>query len=299
MTTDVSLIIDVLRQDLKVAENAINENDFGFVGVIGNRIMSNLLADESKTKEFMLIGWILKDISGELETVKRLKDTTKLASSTKIAKEYLEKIGAMLSKKAYGDKELWQLYFDLEKNMRDNLLSKLEDKSYTRKPEFTRKITLVYLQHFLANKDLLLKQNALLTKGILNDLARNINEHGATQAEHIIYIVFKAFDLYFDYVFYSETLPDGKINETGLKPKIDRYTNIIDKIYKIYESEKLNDIYPESTALVYDLSIEMRKYFLSYFIIHAQVAERKVELPEEAKQKISETISKAFEEKIK
>ena len=103
MTTDISLIIDVLRQDLKVAENAINENNFGFVGVIGNRIMSNLLADESKTKEFMLIGWILKDISGELETVKRLKDSNKLTNSTKTAKEYLEKIGTMLSKK-----NVWQ-----------------------------------------------------------------------------------------------------------------------------------------------------------------------------------------------
>jgi len=297
MTTNVSLIIDILKQDLRVAENAINEKSFGMVGVVGNRIMSNLLADESKTKELMLIGWIVKEMGGELETIKRSKDESKITNSTKIAKESLEKIVTMLSKKGYGNNELWGIYFDLEKKMRDLILSKLEDKIYNRKPEFTREITLVFLQHFLANKDLLLKQNAQLTKGILNDLARVTNEHGATEAEYILYIVFKAFDLYSDYVLYSETL-DGKINEAGLKPKIDKYMNIIEEIYKVYEAKNLEKMYPESTALIYDLSIDIRKYFLSYFIIHTQIVERKLELPEEAKEKIGETISKAFEEKL-
>ncbi|MDO9098836.1 MAG: hypothetical protein Q7U60_12040, partial [Candidatus Methanoperedens sp.] len=97
----MSLIIDVLKQDIKVAENAINENNFGMVGTVGNRIMANLLADESKTKEFMLIGWILKEVSGELEAVKRSKDTSKLSNSTKIAKESLKQIETILSKKEY------------------------------------------------------------------------------------------------------------------------------------------------------------------------------------------------------
>ncbi len=124
MTTNASLIIDILKQDIKVAENAIKENNFGMVGVVGNRIMSNLLADESKTKELMLIGWIVKEMGGELETVRRYKDESKLTNSTKIAKECLEKIASMLSKKGYGNKELWEIYFDLEKKMRDHILSK-------------------------------------------------------------------------------------------------------------------------------------------------------------------------------
>lgn len=299
MTTNINLIIDVLRQDLKVVEKAITENNFGMVGVIGNRIMSNLLlADESKTKEFMLIGWIVKEIGGELEAIKRYKDNSKLANGTKIAEECVKKIVTMLSKKEYGNKEIWELYFDFEKKMQVYILNNLEDKSYTRKPEFTHKITLVLLQHFLANKDLLLKQNTQLTKGILNDLARTINEHGATDGEYIFYIIFKAFDLYFDYVLYSETI-DGKINEAGLKSKIYGYIDIIEKIYQIYEAQNIEKMYPESMALVYDLSIEIRKYFLNYFIIHTQIVDRKLELPEEAKQRIGETISKAFEEKIK
>lgn len=300
MTTNLSLIIDVLKQDIKVAENAINENDFRMVSIIGNRIMANLLADESKTKEFMLIGWILKEMGGELEAVRRFKDTSKLNNSTKIAKESLKQIETILSKKEYDTKKLWGIYFDWEKDIRNHILSKLEDKIYTKKmPEFTRGISLVLIQHFLENKNLLLKQNAQLTKGILNDLARIINEHGATEAEYMTYIVFKAFDQYFDYALYSEMSFDGKINEENLKSKIDKYIDTIEKISKIYEAKELEDMYAESTALVYDLSIEMRKYVHSYFIIHAQVVERKLELPEEAKQKISETISKAFEEKVK
>lgn len=299
MTTNLSLIIDVLKQDIKVAENNINGNDFRMVGIIGNRIMANLLGDESKTKEFMLIGWILKEVSEELEAVKRFKDPSKLNNSTKIAKESLKQIETILSKKEYDTKKLWGIYFDWKKDIRDHILSKLEDKIYTKKPEFTRGISLVLIQHFLENKNLLLKQNAQLTKGILNDLARIINEHGATEAEYMTYIVFKAFDQYFDYALYSEMSFDGKLNEENLKSKIDKYIDTIEKISKIYEAKELEDMYAESTALVYDLSIEMRKYVHSYFIIHTQVVERKLELPEEAKQKISETISKAFEKEVK
>ncbi len=58
-------------------------------------------------------------------------------------------------------------------------------------------------------------------------------------------------------------------------------------------------MYSESTAIVYNVSIELRKYFYSYYLIPTQIVERKLELPEEAKQKIGETISKAFEEKVK
>ncbi|MCX9085488.1 MAG: hypothetical protein OIN87_11915 [Candidatus Methanoperedens sp.] len=297
MTTNLSLIIDVLRQDLKVAENAIKNNNFVFVSVIGNRIMSNLLADESKTKELMLIGWIVREISVDLDAIKRLKDQTKLVKSTKVANECIDKIDTMLSKKEYGIKELWNVYFDLEKDIRDSILTTMEDKVYTKKPEFTRQITLVLMKHFLTNRDLLLKQNALLAKGLLNDLSRVINEHGATEAEYIIFIVFKSFDLYFDYAMYSETI-DGKINETALKSKIDSYINVIEKISKNHEAKELEEIYNESTSLVYDLSIEIRKYFINYFIIHTQIVDRKLELPEEAKQKIGETISKAFEEKL-
>jgi hypothetical protein len=300
MTYDISLIIDVLRQDLKVVENALKVNNFGMVSIIGNRIMSNLLlADASKTKELMLIGWIVKEMGGELEEIKRYKDESKLANGTKIVEENLKKIVTMLSKKEYGNKEVWELYFDFEKKMQVYILNDLEDKSYTRKPEFTHEITLFLLQHFLANKDLLLKQNTQLNKGILNDLSRTINEHGATEGEYIFYIIFKVFDLYFDYVLYSETI-DGKINEASMRPKIDVYINTIEKIYQIYEAKNLEKMYPASIALVYDLSIEIRKYFLNYFIIHTQqFVERKFELPEEAKQRIGETISKAFEEKLK
>lgn len=296
MTTNLSLIIDVLKQDIKVAENAINEKDFGMVGTIGNRIMANLLADKSKTKELVLIGWILKEVGGELEVVKRFKDSSKLDNSTKIAKDTLKQIETTLSKKEYSANRLWGIYFDWEKDIREHILSKLEDKTYTKKVEFTREILLVLLDHFLTNKDLLLKQNAQLTKGILNDLTRVINEHGATETEYMVYIVFKVFDGYFTYTLHSETSFDGKINEENLKSKIDKYIDAIEKISKIYDAKELEEMYSEATAIVYELSIEIRKNFHSYYQPHTQVLERKLELPEEAKVKIGDAISKAFEE---
>jgi len=49
--------INVIRQDLKVARNAIDAEEFGMVNVIGNRIMSNLLVEDRE--ELMIIGWML------------------------------------------------------------------------------------------------------------------------------------------------------------------------------------------------------------------------------------------------
>lgn len=125
--------INVIRQDLKVARNAINDKEFGMVNVIGNRIMSNLLVEGRE--ELMIIGWMLKDLGGELGGINERKEEEKLKDAIKLAKEHLDELGDMLVHKRTSASDLWDRYFDIEKKIRKDLLSKLEDSEYKEEHE--------------------------------------------------------------------------------------------------------------------------------------------------------------------
>ena len=129
--------INVIRQDIKVARNAIDGKDFGMVNVIGNRIMSNLLVEDRE--ELMIIGWMLKDLGGELAGIKERKEESKLENAIKLAKEHLDELGDMLTAKRTSASDLWDRYFDIEKKIRKSLLSKLEDEVYKEELEFSKK----------------------------------------------------------------------------------------------------------------------------------------------------------------
>ena len=144
---------NVIRQDIKVARNAIDEKEFGMVTTIGNRIMSNLLVEGRE--ELMIIGWMLKDLGGELGGIKERKEEEKLEDATKSAKEHLDELGNMLMQKRTSASDLWDRYFDIEKKIRKTLLSKLEDDEYKEEHEFSKKATIMLLEHFHSNRELL------------------------------------------------------------------------------------------------------------------------------------------------
>ncbi len=103
---------NVIRQDLKVAKNAIDDEEFEMVNVIGNRIMSNLLVEDRE--ELMIVGWMLKDLGGELGGIKERKEEGKLEDAKKLAKEHLDELGDMLTTKRTSASDLWDRYFDIE-----------------------------------------------------------------------------------------------------------------------------------------------------------------------------------------
>lgn len=286
--------INVIRQDLKVARNAIDAEEFGMVNVIGNRIMSNLLVEDRE--ELMIIGWMLKDLGGELGGIKERKEKNKLEDAKKLAKEHLDELGDMLMHKRTSASDLWDRYFDIEKKIRKDILSELEADEYKEEHEFSRKAAIMLIEHLHSNRELLLKKNNRLISGVANDLSRVVNEHGGKEAM-IVYLVFRALDHYYRYLMYEEGI-DGKIeDESRFKSKIDDY---IDKVYEMasmIRDAQIDELYEHSNRILGKLGYAYRKYFINYLDIPPRiVVEREIEIPEKAKEKIRDIVSKSEKE---
>lgn len=287
--------INMIRQDLKVARNAIDAEEFGMVNVIGNRIMSNLLVEDRE--ELMIIGWMLKDLGGELGGIKEGKEESKLEDAKKLAKEHLDELGDMLVHKRTSASDLWDRYFDIEKKIRKDILSELEADEYKEEHEFSRKAAIMLIEHLHSNRELLLKKNNRLISGVANDLSRVVNEHGGKEAI-IVYLVFRALDHYYRYLMYEEGI-DGKIeDESRFKSKIDDY---IDKVYEMasmIRDAQIDELYEHSNRILGKLGYAYRKYFINYLDIPRIVVEREIKIPEKAKEKIGDIVSKSFEKEL-
>ncbi len=286
---------NVIRQDIKVARNAINDKDFGMVNVIGNRIMSNLLVEGRE--ELMIIGWMLKDLGGELSGIKERKEEGKLEDAIKSAKEHLDELGDMLVHKRTSASDLWDRYFDIENKIRKYILSKSEADEYKEEHEFSKKAAIMLIEHLHSNRELLLKKNNQLIPSVANDLSLIVNGHGGKEAI-IVYLVFRALDHYHRYLMYEEGI-EGKIeDESRFKSKIDEYIDGIYKMASMIKNGRVEDLYGHSNHILGKLGSEYRKYVINYLDIPRIVVEREIEIPEKAKEKIGDIVSKSFEKEL-
>jgi len=293
----MSLINLIIKEDLKVAKKYIEKRP-ELINVIGNRIMSNLLvADGNDEKILMLAGWTLREISGNLINIDRLGNESKFSNGMDISKIYLDKLIDLVSRNSYSDIKLCELYVNYEKEIRIHIIPESEDDIYTKKPEFTRKVNLMLIEHFLENKKLLLQENNHLINGLINEMARVINEHGAKEGDYITFLIFKAFDKYYDYATYAEMGFDKKIdNKEQLESKLNPYLDKIIQLVPLLIEDNNEELYKHSGEIFIDLGVEFRKNFINYSDIYIPTLKKEIELPQEAKERISETIAKAFEE---
>ena len=292
----MSLINQVIKEDLKVAKKYVEKRP-ELVNVIGNRIMSDILVADDDEKILMLVGWIVREISGNLTNIDRSGNESKFTNGIAISKDYLDKLIALVSKNSYTDIKLCELYVNYEKEIRIHILPESEDDIYTTKPEFTRKVNLYLIKYFMDNKKLLLQKNNHLVNGLINDMGRVINEHGAKEGDYITFLIFKAFDKYYDYALYSVLEFDTKIeNKEQLESKLNPYIDKINELIPLLIEDKTEELYKHSGEIFIDLGIEFRKNFINFSDINIHTLKKELELPLEAKEKISETIAKAFEE---
>jgi len=238
----------------------------------------------------------VKDLGGELGGIKERKEKNKLEDAKKLAKEHLDELGDMLMHKRTSASDLWDRYFDIEKKIRKDILSELEADEYKEEHEFSRKAAIMLIEHLHSNRELLLKKNNRLISGVANDLSRVVNEHGGKEAM-IVYLVFRALDHYYRYLMYEEGI-DGKIeDESRFKSKIDDY---IDKVYEMasmIRDAQIDELYEHSNRILGKLGYAYRKYFINYLDIPPRiVVEREIEIPEKAKEKIRDIVSKSEKE---
>lgn len=293
------LLKTIITQDLKTAILSIEAGDLNFVRILGNRIGSNLLFFENK--QLMIMCYILREISSELEKIRLIhkKTYTRSDAIVSIATDFIQKLVESIENNTIEAKRIWECYFEYKENIRGYLVQEIELKNYRNAIGFTKLISEKLLIHLKENKILLSKKNNKLILGINNELSRIINLHGFNKKDLVFYMLLQVFSSYYDYALYEgikeKTLESGEFFKDKVENYVDRIIDLVDN----YEDDFPNEYYIKICELIGEICNDWRLYYINYMelirVSYGPPPSKEEVLTEEAKQKISETIIHALE----
>jgi len=292
-------IFTIIGQDLEVAKIAVKAEDFNLINIIGNRIMSNVFIINKN--EIMILGWLLKDLGTELRFLKQTKND-ELEEIKKYSIAYLDELKSEIARENIDPKTYFEKYLEIESKIRKNLLSKHES-VYDEQVEFSKYFAIKVLDLLYSNKKMLLFKNNNLSSCAVSEVGRIFNEHGGIEAL-IIYLVLKAFNDYYLYLYGERFFIEDVGIVTQAETKMNEYIEDIYKLKSIIISGDIDNLYNESNVIIGRLGADYRLYFLIYInspgmYEQKEIREEKLELSPETKQKIGEIITSSLQEKLK
>ncbi|OPZ89083.1 MAG: hypothetical protein BWY74_02875 [Firmicutes bacterium ADurb.Bin419] len=246
-----------------MAKKAVETDDFDTLSYVSNRIMLNLLVkDELK---LMLLGYMIKDLSGELRYLKDNRND--VFSDAKIkAMVYLNDIQTQIVNANVDPKIYWEKYSEFELETRANLNSEIESSIYDDQGDFAKEFSIKLMDIFYSRKNDShnLKNSIQMTS---YELSRNFNQHGGKEAL-VIHLVFKALNEYYGYLSNELDRLDNKKGPSDNK-KIIRRAGIkvleyIEEIYKLkYCISDLSNLYDSSNIIIDNLGKDAKALYLS------------------------------------
>ena len=249
--------------------------------------------------DLILVGFILKEVSSELERIRAVNETD-LPKCKEIGRKFFEELQSLLDKDQIEKKELWGKYLKYKSDIRKYLLTGIESSTYKEHSNFTKETRLMLLQHLNENKELLLKERNALINGIIGEISRVINTHGFHPEDLVFYLLMKVFSGYSDYFLYDYLEGD----ENDKKEKEIEVMGYVEQIHELFSGADLDDIYEESADIIGELGHKWRKYFINYGELRLLLrAERRaeiprIEVPQEAKKKIGEVIIEGLQKEV-
>lgn len=265
-------IFTIIRQDLEVAEKAIEENDYPFVTVIGNRIMINLLA--GKKAEFMILGWIIRDLGNDLVFIKLKKEKIKGKSKgmreiddinefKRLSKDYLRQCQKDITQENIQPQIFYDNYNILQAKLRKFILFENEKTTYDEQSAYSKRFALSMIDLLYANRNMLFSKNNNLLPSIVGELSRTYNEYGGNDALKV-YFIFKSFESLYKYSYIEMFFHEESDKLWDTKSKLNEYCDLIYifKSYLIDDKEKL--ISDEFISIMSKIGLDFRIYHLNY-----------------------------------
>ncbi|MDH5483496.1 MAG: hypothetical protein OEY22_11575 [Candidatus Bathyarchaeota archaeon] len=275
----------IVKQDMKAALSAAQNDDFEEMNIYSNRIMTNAIFDENSN--FALLGFFFKEIARTCGSVKTNRDTTAYATAKSIATSYIESVD--IESKS---EQLWSNYVEFYNKIRKYEQNEHENKSYEDDLSFTN-ASLNWLVE-LINKDrkLLFKPENRLITGILTEMERIARVHGAQIREICLISLFRALNLYSSYLDYFDKDYRNEIIENSVLP-------YLDSIKAAAQNEKID--FDPITQLLAKIIFDWRVCYIRFMerprIV--PIGERKVAVSEETKKRLSESVEKALQKEVK
>jgi len=274
---------EIIKQNIKVAIEALERNNFDLINIIGNRIATDAMIMDMNN--LIIIGFFLKEVSVDLKRAEKCKDA---------GRKFIRRLLFLIEENKVKGREFWKAYFDYKKEVRRYMISDVEASIYKENQDFTKKVREVLLEYLSENVELLTQRNNKLTEGIVSEMTRVINTYGFNPEDLIFYLLMRVFDSYYSYFIYDYLWRDAR----GKEEKRSELRSHIDNICRLFSAECI-DIYEESVKIIGKLGEKWRKYFINFGEIKALMYEKGIELPSEAKRKIEEVIIEGLEREIK
>jgi len=293
MGNDMKHLSKIIALDIKAAIQAFNADDFDSANTFANRAMANAVM--GKNRELILPGFFMKDLVISYGIIQVHRGSA-LATAKTVGNKHLKVLEKMLDKEKMDENELWSLFYKMSLELRDFLKSNFEKDTYTSDDyEFSHEAFIWLLSYLKEKKALLSNPKNHLLKGIINEMDRIFKVHGGFESEVYAISMLKALDRYYDY-FRVAYRTNETIEEEKVKSVIFPY---IDQIVSIVSSGK-NDL-NEIMEVLWKLVSGWRKFFIEYMELQPRgvAVEKAIELPEEAKRKLTESVTKALEGEVK
>lgn len=245
--------IQIIKQDIKAAMEYFKTKNFELVGIMGNRIMSNLLIGEKK--EFMALGYLIKEISDEFQFIKQ-EDPVRLNGCMDAGKLFIQELLDSISMDGERDPlKIWEVYLRYKRKIVEFIPTDVELAVYEEIPEFTRMTTEVFMEFLDKNRPLLLENYNNLLVGILNEENRVINLHGFQERDLLFYILIKAFHEYYLYLLAFKIV--SGVEGDVIKDQAYSYVNRITHLPAEFE-----ELCQEANEILGELGYQTRVFYI-------------------------------------
>lgn len=284
---------DIIIQDIDVALKSIDNTDYQFLNIIGNRIMSNLLFFEDKTP--YLSGLFIKETSLAILRATLIHDDKEILS---LSKKEIESFKELIKKNEMEYIKYWDIYYNFQNKIRNYLQRDEEKEFYKENHEFTTLVVDKLIKIVDINRERLYKEKNLFLNGVINELDRFLNNYGGTLKHHTIYMFFKVVVYQFNYVLTEAVSYKGDFDSDLIKNKIGGYIDGFLDIYKKETDEKI--FIQKMSELILKVLIDWRLYFIFYLELYREpLKKEKSELSPEIRKKMGDLVLKALEKEMR
>jgi hypothetical protein len=280
---DVSSII---LQDYKATLSAFDKDDFSLVNIFANRIMTNaVIGAEPK---YTLIGFFLKEVSRIYGRIKSRQEHTAFFTAKSHGDNYVKSLNL-----DDDIQTIWKKHLIFLNKVREYYKNEFETGNYEDNEEFSTYVFDWLIKKLDTDKDILYNKNNYFFKGILNEMNRIFNLHGGGIKELYALTLIRALDFYHNYLSIFNEVERIKIIKEDLMLHVEKTITVLSKA-------DLNS--DEVTYLLQNIIRDWRNFFIHFMEFRQLIPVPKregVQITEETRKKISETVTKALEEEMR
>ncbi len=287
-------IISVIEQELDISNELLNNENFNELNIMGNRIMENCLF--SNDYRLFLYGFFIKELALTYQKVFSSTEPKAFQSSKVFGVDLIDSLKKNLTNEI-NEEFLWEKFHLFNVKMREYLREDFEKKFYKENIEYSKFVVNSLMNFLFENEDVVYMKFNQLFSGIINILDRIFRAHSGYLEFTLINSYLKMLDRYYDYLLVRYY--DGeKIDKENLKKEISKYIKFI-----CQEGKKDNIDITEYDKNLWEIIKNWRVYYIHYHQPVTPVSgrpglQKRIELPEETKKVIEESLKEAIEKKL-